>query len=246
MPTVAGVFYAVRGAGQPVVCLHGAGGSHTHWGHLLVGLADRARVFAPDLPGHGRSAPPAPATISGCAEATLALLDDLGLERAVLVGHSMGAAAAIEAALSAPARVVGLALVGAAARLRVAPALLADLAADPAAAIEQLVAMMYPECSAHMRGPAVAEYRRDPATLRADFMACDGWDARPRLAALACPALVVCGEADVMTPPKLAAELAGLIAGARLALLPAVGHAPMLEAPAATVAELRAWLERVA
>jgi pimeloyl-ACP methyl ester carboxylesterase len=105
--------------------------------------------------------------------------------------------------------------------------------------------MMYPAGAEQLRGPAAADYRRDPATLRADFLACDGWDVRPRLAALACPAIVVCGEADVMTPPKLAAELADLIAGAHLARLPAVGHVPMIEAPAATLAALRAWLARV-
>lgn len=245
MPTVGATFYAERGAGTPVVCLHGAGGSHTHWGLLLADLSDAARLIAPDLPGHGRSAPPGRASVAAYGAAVLGLLDDLGLERAVLAGHSMGAAVALEAALAAPGRVVGLALLGAGARLRVAPATLAGLADAPAEAIEQLVAAMYPGPSAHLRPAAAAEYLRDPALLRADFSACDGWDARSRLAALTCPALVIGGEDDVLTPPKLAHELAGLLAGASLALLPAVGHVPMLEAPAATASAIRGWLAGV-
>lgn len=245
MPIVDAIFYAARGAGPPLVCLHGAGGTHTHWGYVLAGLSESARVLAPDLPGHGRSRGPAPSTVAGYGAAALALLDALGLERAILAGHSMGAAAAIEAALAAPGRIAGLALVGAAARLRVAPAILAGLAADPAAAIDQLVTMMYPGPSAHLRAPAAAAYLRDPDLLRADFAACDGWDARARVPALACPALVICGEGDVMTPPRLATELAGMLAGSRLALLPEVGHVPMLEAPEATVEAMRAWLNEL-
>lgn len=245
MPTRDGIFFAERGAGAPLVCVHGAGGSHTHWGHVLAGLSDAARVIVPDLPGHGRSPPPGRASVAAYGAAVLALLDALGLERALLAGHSMGAAAALEAAVAAPGRVAGLALVGASARLRVAPALLAGLAETPDAAIDDLVAAMYPGPAAHLRAAAAAEYRRDPATLRADFLACDGWDARGPVAALRCPALVVCGEADALTPPRLARELAGLIPGATLALLPAVGHVPMLEAPGAVVAALRAWLPRV-
>jgi pimeloyl-ACP methyl ester carboxylesterase len=242
MPTLSGIFFAARGAGPPVLCLHGAGGAHTHWGHLLAGLSGVARVVALDLPGHGRTTLPAPADIAGYGSAAIALLDALGLERAVLAGHSMGAAAALEAAVAAPGRVAGLALIGASARLRVAPTIIAGLADDPEQAIAQLVATMYPDPSAHLREAAAAEYRRDPARLRADFLACDGWDIRPRLSAIACPAIVITGAADAMTPPKLAQELAALIPGAELALLPAVGHVPMLEAPAPTCAALRAWL----
>lgn len=243
MPTLNGIFYAERGAGPPLVCIHGAGGSHRHWGGLLAPLAASARVIALDLPGHDRSAPPPRASIAAYAADVAALLDALGLGRAALAGHSMGAAVALELAAAAPARVSGLALVGAAARLRVAPDLIAGLAADPAAAVARLVALMYPEPAAHLRGPAAEEYLRAPAVLRAGFLACDGWDIRARLAGLALPALVVSGSADVLTPPKLAAELRELL-GAELATLPGVGHVPMVEAPAATAALIAAWLPR--
>jgi pimeloyl-ACP methyl ester carboxylesterase len=204
-----------------------------------------AHVLAPDLPGHGRSAPPGPDSVAAYSAWVIELLEALGLERATLAGHSMGAAVALEAAIAAPNRIVGLALIGAGARLRVAPDFIAGLEVAPEATIARLVEAMYPGSSAHhLRGPAAAEYLRDPATLRADFLSCDGWDARGRLAALACPALVVCGEEDALTPPRLAHELMALLSGADLTLLPGVGHAPMLEAPQATVGALRTWLSK--
>lgn len=238
-----GIFYIDQGHGAPLVCLHGAGGTHRHWGALLAPLSVVARLIIPDLPGHGRSAPPGYATIAEYGQAALRLLDGLGVDRAVLAGHSMGAAAALEAALAAPERVRGLALIGASARLRVAPELLQRLADDPDKAIELLVEWIYPETAAHLRPAAAAEFRQcDPTVLRGDFLACDGWDVRTRLNTLRLPALVVCGEADRMTPPRLAQELQSLL-GARLVLLPEVGHMPMLEQPARVAAALREWLE---
>jgi pimeloyl-ACP methyl ester carboxylesterase len=67
-------------------------------------------------------------------------------------------------------------------------------------------------------------------------------DSRPLLPGLRLPAVVAVGEADALTPPDLAAEIAGLIPGARLALLPGCGHLPPMEDPAATTALLRGWL----
>jgi pimeloyl-ACP methyl ester carboxylesterase len=155
----------------------------------------------------------------------------------------MGAAVALELAVAYPERLAGLALVGAAARLRVAPALLEGLVADSDAAIEQLVTMIYPEPASRLRAPAATEYRRWPGVLRGDLIACDGWDLRERVAGLSLPALVVCGDADGMTPPRLARELQALI-GAELVLLPGVGHMPMVEAPGPTAAAIASLIAR--
>ncbi|MEI7770513.1 MAG: alpha/beta fold hydrolase [Chloroflexales bacterium] len=244
--TAAGpIFYAQRGrAGPALLCLHGAGGSHRHWLHLLDGLGDLARAYAADLPGHGGSASPGRASIAAYAESVFALMDALGLERAALAGHSMGAAAAIVAALDRPERVAGLALVGASARLRVLPALIPGLADDPAATIDMLVSMLYAaEAPAELRAAGVDDLRRcDPAVLRDDFRACDGFDIRPRLAELRTPALVVCGAEDRMTPPRLGAELHAGIVGAQLVTIAGTGHMIMLERPDQLIAALRGWL----
>lgn len=195
-------------------------------------------MLAVDLPGHDRSPGPSRGSLAAYADDLLGFLDALGLERAFVAGHSMGGGVALELAVAHPERVAGLALISTGARLRVAPTLLAGLATDPDAAIDQMVAMMYPEPAAQWRAGAADEYRRCADVLRADLVACDGWDIRGRLAGLALPAVVVAGNKDVMTPPKLAHELQALL-GAELVMLPGVGHVPMVEACVATSEALR-------
>lgn len=236
------MFYAARGAGPALICLHGAGGSHRHWGHVLAGLADIARVIAPDLPGHSRSDPPGRDSISGYAAAVLALLDALQLDRAVLLGHSMGGAIALELALAAPSRVAGLAFAGSSARLRVMPELIAGLERDPAATVDLLLSLMYAaDAPAELRAAGRDDYLRcAPQVFRDDFAACDGFDLRGRLGELQQPALVICGAEDRLIPPKLGAELAAGLGVAPLTIAGA-GHVPMIERPEATNAALRAW-----
>lgn len=244
--TVGRIFYAGRGAGGPaVLCLHGAGGSHRHWSRLLAGLGDRARLAAPDLPGHGRSAPPGRASVAAYADVAVALLDALGLERAIVVGHSMGAATALELACARPDRVAGLILAGASARLRVLPALIAGLAEAPAPTIDALVGMLYAAAPPEQLAAAAADYRTcDPLVFRDDFLACDGWDIRARLGAVAAPALIFSGDADRLTPPKLAEELRAGLPRAELVALPGCGHLPMVERPDEMLAAICGWLDR--
>jgi len=106
-----------------VVCVHGAGGSHLNWPAEILRLPG-AVVYALDLPGHGRSTGSGRQTVGEYVAMLVSLLDALNLPDAVIVGHSMGSAVALEMALAHPDRVRGLVLVGSGARLRVAPAIL--------------------------------------------------------------------------------------------------------------------------
>src|SRR5204862_2295806 len=95
------IFYLGRGhGGAALICIHGAGGTHAHWGYQLRDLSDIAQVYLPDLPGHGRS-PPGRASVAGYSAVLLDCMDAYGLEHAVLAGHSMGGAIALWTALSA-------------------------------------------------------------------------------------------------------------------------------------------------
>ncbi len=151
--------------GRPVVVfLHGAGMDRSIWASQTRAFGGRGwDALAVDLPGHGGSAGPALGDIGAMADWTLALLTAAGSERAALVGHSMGALIALEAAARAPERVTRLALVGVAAKMPVHPDLLA------AAEANRLGGDRYGEPLEPRRGRArrLADARRLDARRRA-------------------------------------------------------------------------------
>lgn len=104
--------YDSFGDGPPLVLLHSGGMASGEWRPYVKTLSARYRLIVPDLPGHGRSrlAPGERLTISGAAAAVLALLDELGIERASWLGSSMGGAVALWVTLTAPGRVAKLIL----------------------------------------------------------------------------------------------------------------------------------------
>lgn len=235
-----------------LVWLHGAGMDRTVW---TLTARDRRLAgwnsFVPDLPGHGASGGAVPRSIAASAGRVLRLLDTLGLGRAVLAGHSMGAAIALEAAAQAPGRLTALVLLGAAPALPVAPALLAAAADDPALAAE-LMSRWAIGRARHLASPAtpgvpLREAARRlllnarPGVLAADLKACATWPG-PRLAGSVPPTLVLAGAADRMTPPRQGEALAALLPGARFCLLASAGHLMMLEDPEAVLAALVPFL----
>src|SRR5260370_13298422 len=103
------MFYVEAGAGDPVVLIMGFGGDHTAWAFQLRPFAERYRVIARDNRGAGQpDQPDTPCTIALMADDTVGLLDRLGVERAHIVGVSMGGMIAQELALRAPRRVRSL------------------------------------------------------------------------------------------------------------------------------------------
>ncbi len=112
--TVSGIRirYLVRGSGPPVLMIHGFGGFLETWAFNIPPLSRRYRVYAVDLPGHGLSDKPKSGyTTAFAIEHAEAIMETLGIERAILVGHSLGGAVSINIALSLPGRVSRLVLV---------------------------------------------------------------------------------------------------------------------------------------
>jgi len=235
--TIAGhdLFYVHRTSaeGDPsLLFIHGAGGTHRHWGYQVQALGQVNR-YALDLPGHGRSEGTGQTSIEGYAEVVLRLLDALGLAKITLVGHSMGGAISQYLALNFPSRVDKLVLVGSGARLRVLPSLLAGLLGDFPATVEMMVDWAY---SAHVAQDLISLSREewldnDPQVVHDDFAACDAFDVMDALSSIACPTLVLCGEDDTLTPPKYARYMADKMPKATLKIIPAAGHMVMVEKP---------------
>lgn len=217
----------------PLVCIHGAGASSVVWMDLVRRVAPRRRVVAPDLPGHGQSDRWHGESIEVYRDAVGTVAATLKLEKAVLVGHSMGGAIALACALAWPERVAALVLVCTGARLRVAKEVFAVLEHDWANVPEWLARMLFSPSTPREiveRWRAVLVGAEQDVTI-GDFRACDGFDVRAELGRVRVPTLVVAGTDDLMTPPKRAEEIVAGLGNARLVVMPHVGHMAHLERP---------------
>jgi pimeloyl-ACP methyl ester carboxylesterase len=248
-----------------VVFVHGAQHDHSVWILQSRSLAHHGfAVLAFDLPGHGRSRGPLPASVEGHAERIAGVLGVLASPRFVLVGHSMGALIALEVARRLPARVAGVALLGAAFPMRVSDALLAATRDDPATAMQMI--------NVWSHSASIAPFAARPSNpgpgfnvvwqnlrlmeriarlngadvLPTDFAACHAYANGIEAAqALRCPALFISGAADQMTPPKAARALIDACPDSEVVTLPAAGHALMAENPEAVRQALQAFAQRV-
>ncbi len=239
-------------ASQPtIVFLHGAGFDHTTWALHSRWFAHHGYgVLAPDLPGHGRSDGAPLSTIAGMADWTAALLDAAGVEKAWLVGHSMGSLIAIETAARHPARVSALSLIGTAAAMTVGPDLLKAAEADDRSAIDmvsiwglgfqaELGGSLAPGLWMHSGAQRVLEQGR-PGVLFNDLSACNSYqNALGAAAQVSVPATVILGERDMMTPLKAGKTLAAALPNSRTVVLRGAGHMMMVERPDELLEALR-------
>jgi pimeloyl-ACP methyl ester carboxylesterase len=235
------------GSGPPLVLVHGAGGSADLWRRQLDGLAGVARVVAPDLPGHGPLGGRGKPSIPGYAEWLEGFLTVLDAGPVVLVGHSMGGAVAQTLALARPGRLAALVLVGTGARLRVLARIVDLLRHHPREGQSLIRDLSFAPGAPRECTEMVDRVLREGAPLvtLGDYLACDRFDVRDRLAAIRTPTLVLTGAEDRLTPPKHGRFLAETIPGARLVEIPAAGHFPHLEQPVAVNAAIREFLAHV-
>ncbi len=250
MPIAAGLYYFAHGAGDttrpPVILIHGAGGDHLYWPPELRRLPNE-RVFAVDLPGHGKSRGVGHHSIEAYAESILAFMEALKLASAVLVGHSMGGAVALQAALDAPKQMIGLGLLGSASRLRVGSGLL-HLLADPSK-MEAGVDMIIDQSFAPETSPRFVELARRrmlesrSSVLYGDFLACNAFEPPfEDVARIAAPTLIIFGEEDKMVAVAAGKTLQEQLPRSRLELVPSAGHMVMLERPERVAEMLSAFL----
>jgi len=249
MPTAGRIYYFAskpQGEEQPyVVLIHGAGGTHLHWPHNLRRL-EHHRVLAPDLPGHGKSDGIGEQSIGRYTELVADWLAEIGVERATVVGHSMGGAIAQTLALQFPQLVERLVLVSTGAVLPVNQDLL-EKASRPAtapAAMDMIVKWSFNKGT----DPKLLQAARKqmgtirPAVLSGDFIACSRFDTTGQLGKISAPTLVLCGEADVMTPLRFSQQLQAGIPHAQLVTIPNTGHMLMLEQPEAAAKAIQDFL----
>lgn len=255
------------GSGPPVVMLHGLGATKVSFLPTVAALAGSYRAIAIDLPGFGDSVKPirAPYDAPYFARAVLALLDALGLERAHLLGNSMGGRVAIEVGLKAPERVGRLGLLAPslawlrnrpwAPLLRLVAPQLGLIQPAPRAAVEAIVRRVVPGADQEWTAAGIDEFLRSYLTARgrAAFYAAARniflekpygprglWTRLPQLEA---PSLFVWGRHDSLVPIAFADHVREALPGSEHLELDG-GHVPQLENPRRTHRALLEFLGR--
>ena len=218
----------------PVVLVHGWGMSSSYFVPLAERLAaDGFAVYVPDLPGHGRSdRPRQPLDAREFAQTLRAWMRTLGIDRATIVGHSMGCQVAIEAALADPERCARLVLIG--------------LVPDPLArstgkkfwrlalgGIYERLALIE-----HM----VKDFSRVGRRLVPEFYSMREYPIEQQLSKLTIPVMIARGENDLLAPQRWCEEAARLSRAERLVVIPGWGHAVQFSAPDETLEAIAPFL----
>ena len=264
------VTYAQAGSGPVLLLVHGMGGGYENWREVIGPLARNYTVVAPDLPGHGASAPSSgDYSVGALAVGLRDLLLALGHEHATLVGHSLGGGIAMQLAYQFPELAERLVLVSSGG-LGPEVSLVLRAAALPGSEL-WITASAW---TASWLGPAVGRglaavrFRPSPATVdvargyasladsgrRTAFLATlrsvinvggQRIDASDRLYLTAgMPTLIVWGRRDSIIPVSHGERAHAAILGSRLEIFDGVGHIPHLEAPERFVAVLERFLKQ--
>jgi 3-oxoadipate enol-lactonase len=246
--------YDQHGAGTPLVLLHGYPFDHTIWKAQVRDLKENARLVTPDLRGHGKSpAPEGAYSLDLMAKDVFALLDQIGVFKAIWVGHSMGGYVTLAAYRLEPERFSGIGFIASNyladspeaknKRYEAAEKVAqqgAEAALNPKAFKEGT-----PESSENVQKAKQLTLATSPAGIIGTLQAMAARpDSTETLRSIKVPALVVGGSGDQFFKPEIPQKMAELIPNAKLVMADA-GHMPMLEQPGVVTDALRDLLARV-
>ncbi|WP_067671445.1 alpha/beta fold hydrolase [Nocardia miyunensis] len=255
--------YVDVGSGTPILLVHGLGGSWQTWLENLPALSSRYRVIAVDLPGFGQSQPlPQPVTIDDLVGSLTALLDELDIGQAVVIGHSLGGLVSMRLADAHPDRVRRLILLSSGGaplgEARLAAINLGFTAFNALFALPGVPGLIARRRM--LRRTLLRGFTSDPDSLAPQLaaevipaMRAPGFKAAISAgvranrvmnpARITCPVLVIWGENDRILPLAAATELVDNLADARLEVIEGVGHCAMFESPAVFNAIVLHYLE---
>jgi len=253
-----GIAYRVEGPRDrpAVVFSHSLGTDHRLWNEQVPAVAPDYRVVRYEACGHGVSDPPrGPMTIATLGEGVLALLDHLGIARAVVCGCSLGGVIALWLSVHHPERLTGAVLANTGAKVGTDDSWnerIAAVRAGGTAAVRDFVVGRFltpefrardPETTALIAGMLEAT---NPDGYIAACEALRGADLRQAAASVRLPALIVASDRDQSTPPALAHELHSAIAGSELVMIQGAAHLSNVERPAVFNDALVRFLARTA
>jgi len=241
MPLDSDIYYfyyssTSSGIHPPIILIHGAGGNHLYWPPGIRRLPGY-RIFSLDLPGHGKSPGRGRQSIDAYADDIFKWMQEIKINRAVIIGHSMGSLIAIRLALKYPDIVMGLGLIGSGVSLRVHPDLL-DSTSSPTTfdnAAATITKMSFspgaPDRLVELATERMLETRQ--SVLHGDLCACDDFDETAQISNINQPTIIICGIDDRMTPVRYSHYLSNKIQNSELEIIQDAGHMVMIEQPQA-------------
>ncbi len=265
------IHYKIAGSGEPVmIFLHGFASSTNSWEGVMAPLSQRGTVVTFDRPAFGLSARPLtwkgenPYSPEAQTDLVVGLMDQLGIEQAVLVGNSAGGSVAVNTTLRYPERVLALVLVdpaiysGGGAPSWVQPLLktpqmrrLGPLVARSLLSRSEALIQQAWHDPTQITSETLGEYRR--FTQIADWdkalweftLASRDLNLEERLDELNLPVLVITGDDDRIVPTEESVRLSEELPAAELAVIPNCGHVPQEECPGPFVQALVTFVERL-
>ena len=262
-----------------IVLIHGAGGQEIDWPRAWrsanaqakpMGLTpsnqgviklfnaglDDYSIYAVDLPGHGKSDGKSKSSIDEYSIDIIDFLDAMELENVCLVGHSMGAAIALNASLSQHWRIRSIVAIGGASKMIVNNTILEGLQNTFEVTVDNIVKYSWhKQTGAIANSQQMAKYFREKAkqrilnagsrTVHGDFLACSRFDLDERLGEILVPVLVIASDCDRMVPVQVSQKMAEKLPNAQFVMLEGCGHFQHIEQTSRVATELSNFLSRV-
>ena len=244
-----------------LILIHGAGGQEIDWPMAWRSVDDLTRslgltpkdhsgdldkypIYSLDLPGHGKSGGESKASVDDYASAINDFVIALGLNNVCLVGHSMGAAIALTAALERYSWLAGIAMIGGASKLNVNDAILDGLQNSFEQTIDNIIKYSwYKDTGSFFKQKAKQRMlEAGSKVVHDDFYACSRFDLTDKLAEIDTPALVIASDYDRMVPLNVSQEMAGQLTGSIFIGLENCGHFQHIEQTGKVATEISSFL----
>ena len=249
------------GEGISLLLIHGAGGQEVDWPLAWRSLDDLTRalgltpkdhggeldnypIYSLDLPGHGKSGGESQTSVEKYADAVNEFVTAIKLDNVCIVGHSMGASIALNAALNKYSWLTAIAMIGGASKMFVTDAILEGLKENFEPTIENIVKYSwYKNTGAFFKQKARQRMlEAGSKVVHDDFYACSQFDVSDRLAEIDIPALVIASDYDRMVPLKISREMADQLSRSTFVTLENCGHFQHIEQTSRVAKELANYL----